>query len=823
MLADPLFDRLARALAGRYTLVRELGRGGMATVYLGTDVKLGRGVAIKLLAPATRAYLGSDRFQREVLLAAQLSHPHIVPLFEVGDALQYAHENGVIHRDIKPENILLSRGHALVTDFGIAKLMEERGSAEGPALTGAGIAVGTAAYMSPEQASGDKRIDPRSDVYSLAAVLYEMLAGEPPFTGPSAQAITARVINDLPRPIRTVRPALPVHLERALAAGLAKSPADRPRTARTFVDALASPARKRRMSARQVAWMATASGVAIIGWIVWRGWRIHPPPGMVLVPAGLYPVGGGGEGAPSRDSTAVQLDAYFIDSAEVGVAAYRRYLDATRARPPWTQPPPDQWPATGVLWSEAVAYCAWRQPGGRLPTEDEWEAAARGPHGFRYPWGNGWERGRANADSLRDGFAPTGAGPPGRSWVGAVDLIGNAWEWTAAVAADARGQPGHVIKGGAFDTPSANATAAYRAVLPDRRAWLAHTGFRCARGLAVVPERAVPPASVAVLYFDTADTASAYLADGLTEAIITSLGRIERLSVKSRNAVRRFRGAADDPATLGRALDVAYLVSGSVGRPVRQPRYGTPNDSASRGARRGDGHHGRAPARRANRPREPTATRSRRLRSLPARELRARTADAASRASRDRPVRERPAARSGLHARPRPGRRRLWAVPRLGVGVPRPVVGGRVVSRVRRGGPRAPAGLRIRRRVDGARLPAQLPESAHVRGRARGAAARHRARSAERGGAPPIRDGSALVGSRLRRRRPVPPSAPARTGAADHVVQSGACRRAAGALRGGSSLGGQRPSHRPRSRLRLRTPGPRGVPARQTRRGACRR
>src|SRR6266705_1308139 len=168
MLTDPLFDRLARALAGRYTLVRELGRGGMATVYLGTDVKLGRGVAIKLLAPATRAYLGSDRFQREVLLAAQLSHPHIVPLFEadeadgllfyvmeyvegeslrqrlsrhgplpvddavriaaeVGDALQYAHENGVIHRDIKPENILLSRGHALVTDSGFAQLMGERG------------------------------------------------------------------------------------------------------------------------------------------------------------------------------------------------------------------------------------------------------------------------------------------------------------------------------------------------------------------------------------------------------------------------------------------------------------------------------------------------------------------------------------------------------------------------------------------------------------------------------------------------------------------------------------------------------------------------
>src|SRR3989475_526833 len=545
MPADPLFDRLARALAGRYTLVRELGRGGMATVYLGTDVKLGRGVAIKLLAPATRAYLGSDRFQREVLLAAQLSHPHIVPLFEadeadgllfyvmeyvegeslrqrlsrhgplpvddairiaaeVGDALQYAHENGVIHRDIKPENILLSRGHALVSDFGIAKLMEERGSSEGPALTGAGIAVGTAAYMSPEQASGDKRIDPHSDVYSLAAVLYEMLAGEPSFTGPSAQAIAARVINDLPRPIRTVRPGLPVHLERALLRGLAKTPADRHRTARVFVDAIAAPARVHHVSVRQVGWIATACGAAILGWIVWRGSRVHSPPGMVLVPAGVYPVGGGG--APWRDSTAVQLGAYFIDSAGVGVAAYRRYLDATRARSPWTPLPPDQWPATGVLWSEAVAYCAWRQRGGRLPTEDEWEAAARGPRGLRYPWGDRWEPGRANADSLHDGFTPAGAGGLGRSWIGAVDLIGNAWEWTATTAADARGQAGHVIKGGAFDTPSANATAASRAVLPDRRAGPRPPRVAPARAGGAAAAPTPPPAGPPGPYFQTPGT-----------------------------------------------------------------------------------------------------------------------------------------------------------------------------------------------------------------------------------------------------------------------------------------------------------------------------
>src|SRR5438128_2454133 len=259
-------------------MVRELGRGGMATVYLAADVKLGRRVAIKVLPPTTRSYLGSGRFQREVLFAAQLSHPHIVPLFEadeadgllfyameyvegeslkdrltrdgplpveeairitaeVGDALQYAHETGVIHRDIKPGNILLSRGHAVVSDFGIAKVVAESGATtDGTSITGTGITVGTAEYMSPEQASGEKRIDARSDVYGLAAVLYEMLAGEPPFTGPSVQAVVARVLTDSPRPIHTVRPNLPAHIERALGAGLAKLPPARRHPCRSAMD-----------------------------------------------------------------------------------------------------------------------------------------------------------------------------------------------------------------------------------------------------------------------------------------------------------------------------------------------------------------------------------------------------------------------------------------------------------------------------------------------------------------------------------------------------------------------------------------------------------
>jgi formylglycine-generating enzyme required for sulfatase activity len=520
--ADPVFDRLARALAGRYALTRELGRGGMATVYLATDVKLGRQVAIKVLAPAMRAYLGGERFEREVRLVARLSHPHIVPLFEAGeaggllyyameyvegeslrerlaregplpvaeaagiaaevaDALQYAHDHGVIHRDVKPANILLSRGHALVTDFGVAKLLGARTEPGQDSLTGTGFAPGTAEYMSPEQAAGERRIDARSDVYALAAVLYEMLAGAPPFTAPTAQAVVARILVEPPPRLRAARPGVPPHVERTVARGLAKRPDDRPPTARAFAAALAAPPRARAAPWRRPP-VLLAGGAALAAALAWKLFfpaRPRPahPAGMVRVPAGAYPVGGD----PWREPAIVRLDSFDLDSTEVTVAAFARYLAATGRPPPWTARPPERWPVTGVLWAEAAAYCAWREPGGRLPTEDEWEAAARGPRGWRYPWGERWERGRANADSLRPGFAPVGTDSAGRSWVGAVDLIGNAWEWTATAAPGPPGEPAHVIKGGAFDTPPERATAAFRAAFPERRAWLGHTGFRCAR------------------------------------------------------------------------------------------------------------------------------------------------------------------------------------------------------------------------------------------------------------------------------------------------------------------------------------------------------
>jgi serine/threonine-protein kinase len=270
-----VLERLQSALVGRYTIERELGRGGMATVYLALDLKHHRPVALKVLHPQLAAVLGADRFLREIETAANLNHPHILPLFdsgrteeflfyamplvdgeslrdrlererqlplddalqiarEVADALGYAHSCGIIHRDIKPANILLAHGHALVADFGIARAV---GAAGGERLTETGLAIGTPAYMSPEQASGERETDGRADIYALGCVLYEMLAGQPPFTGPTARSILARHAIDPVPSLHTVRP-LPPEVEGAVVKALAKVPADRFATAHQFVEAL---------------------------------------------------------------------------------------------------------------------------------------------------------------------------------------------------------------------------------------------------------------------------------------------------------------------------------------------------------------------------------------------------------------------------------------------------------------------------------------------------------------------------------------------------------------------------------------------------------
>jgi serine/threonine protein kinase len=277
--------RLGNALQDRYAIERELGRGGMATVYLAQDLKLQRKVALKVLRPELAAALGPERFHREIEIAARLSHPHILPLHDSGEAngrmyyampyvegeslrqrlnregqfpipdviaivravasaLTYAHQQGIIHRDIKPENILLAKeagggpAHPLVADFGIARALDAAG---GERLTETGLALGTPAYMSPEQASSDRHLDSRSDIYALGCVAYEMLAGTPPFTGPTAQAILARHAVDPVPSLRTVRSTVPPLVEAAIGRALAKVPADRFTTAGEFAEALTAP------------------------------------------------------------------------------------------------------------------------------------------------------------------------------------------------------------------------------------------------------------------------------------------------------------------------------------------------------------------------------------------------------------------------------------------------------------------------------------------------------------------------------------------------------------------------------------------------------
>src|SRR5881296_3176087 len=277
-MPDP-FAQLAAALAEQYTIEREAGVGGMATVYVARDLKHDRHVALKVLRPDLAALLGVERFLSEIRVTAHLHHPHILPLFDSGQAgglvyyvmphvegeslrqrlerekqlpletaieitravasaLDYAHRHGVIHRDIKPENILFQDGEAVVADFGIALALT---AAAGSRLTETGLSLGTPQYMSPEQATGDRLIDARSDIYSLAAVLYELLAGEPPHTGPTVQSVIAKVVTARPRPLQQLRESVPPHVEAAVLKALAKLPADRFQTAAQFVDALARP------------------------------------------------------------------------------------------------------------------------------------------------------------------------------------------------------------------------------------------------------------------------------------------------------------------------------------------------------------------------------------------------------------------------------------------------------------------------------------------------------------------------------------------------------------------------------------------------------
>ena len=316
-------DQLARlqdALADRYAIERELGQGGMATVYLARDLKHERDVALKVLRPELAAVLGGQRFLAEIKITARLDHPHILTLIDSGEsdgflwyvlpfvhgeslrdrlnhekqlaleealqitkqvagALDYAHRQGVVHRDIKPENILLHEGEAMLADFGIALAVKEAG---GNRLTETGLSLGTPQYMSPEQATGDRLLDARSDVYSLGAVLYEMLAGEPPVTGPTVQAVIAKLLTERPTRLRVVRDTVPEGVETAVAKALAKTPADRFPGAAEFAAALeaagaplvAAPDRRRWLVPAVV---AAGVGAVALASVLLRGRPAAPP------------------------------------------------------------------------------------------------------------------------------------------------------------------------------------------------------------------------------------------------------------------------------------------------------------------------------------------------------------------------------------------------------------------------------------------------------------------------------------------------------------------------------------------------------------------
>ena len=544
---DELGGRLQAALGDAYAVEGRLGAGGFAVVFLVRDVHLKRKLAVKVLSPdVISSHSVLERFRREAETVAQLSHPHIVPLHfigqkddliylvmeaieggsladklhrekqlsiedaarifqEVASALAHAHKRGVVHRDIKPQNVLLDAetGRALVTDFGIAR------TAEGGSLTATGMVVGTPTYLSPEQVTGEPS-DHRADIYALGVMMYEMLAGQPPFTGATPTAVLMKRLGGPPAPLQSVRSDVPAPLADVVDACLATDPNERIQNAADIVRSMTghSPVSgghttstrlrvtKRNTDRRLM--IAIGAGIVIIGAVAGilatqRSATDLPASagpvdsGMVLIPAGTYMIGDN-DVESARPAHTVVLPAFGISRTEVSVAEYERFRLDRNLPAPWETRPPMNHPVTGVRWAEAQNYCAWHHPdGGRLPTEEEWEAAARGLEGRRYAWGREWRPGAANVNNERRGPAPVGSYPTGQTPEGVQDLIGNVWEWTSSPYKP-YGNPNappsgrYVIRGGGFSANPTFATAVARAPYDPmtERANLQATGFRCA-------------------------------------------------------------------------------------------------------------------------------------------------------------------------------------------------------------------------------------------------------------------------------------------------------------------------------------------------------
>ena len=444
-------ERLAAALASHYRVERELGAGGMATVYLAHDFKHDRKVAVKVLRPELAAVIGAERFLAEIKTTAHLQHPHILGLIDSGDAdgflyyvmpyvegeslrdrlnhekqlpvevavriagevasaLDYAHRHNIIHRDIKPENILLHDGSALVADFGIALAASKAGGAR---MTETGMSLGTPHYMSPEQAMGEREITARSDVYAVGCVLYEMLVGEPPFTGPTAQAIVAKVMTDDPRPLHTLRRTVPPEVEDAVLTALEKLPADRFASAAEFAAALAGPVggmsgrpsrssrvRPRGPAAKLPLLLLLAATAAIAAWGWLRPAAPKPPPSRLAI---LAPGLGGSGGAALQRQVTLSPDGGTVFFVTIDADGTNRVM-----RQPLSAAEPSRVDGTDGISSPLVS------PDGR------WLFGTRnGVASFRFPVDGGSPiplpegvHGMAAADWSRDGelwFSPEGA------------------------------------------------------------------------------------------------------------------------------------------------------------------------------------------------------------------------------------------------------------------------------------------------------------------------------------------------------------------------------------------------------------------------------
>ncbi len=593
---------------GKYRVENALGTGGMGAVYRARRLLIGDDVAVKILHPHREDPAAAERFQREAQAAARLKHPNVIAVYDFGvssdgleylvmelasgqslrqlisrhgplapetagivleqacDALDAAHRQGVLHRDIKPDNILVevddSHWRVKLLDFGIAKLRNPGHSSA--TLTQAGAVMGTPQYMSPEQCLGEE-LDGRSDIYSLAIVLYEMLAGVAPFEASVPTAVVVKQVSEPPPPLCGRVASIDRNVEAVVERALAKRRDDRFQTAREFaaefraalasrssvpgpasgpvvirqsgslippasIDTLSgigvsTPAtvqfdlgavhtgrRPPTRSGKQVWLLATLAAVVlvslvVIGVLLMKPGETNapqaapapdgtnasappPPPGMVYVPAGAFTMGSDTGTDFERPSREVSVAAFFIDETEVTCEQYQRFVDATGRLAP------EGWPGgrysagtglkpvTNVTWYDAFEYARWA--GKRLPTEAEWEYAARGTDKRAYPWGHEWSATAANVNSK--GMREVGLYPEGRSAFGLLDMAGNAWEWTADDFALYSGaplpdsiEPGwKTIRGGCWESLPEDVRTTYRTGYPPMgRHDFGNTSFRC--------------------------------------------------------------------------------------------------------------------------------------------------------------------------------------------------------------------------------------------------------------------------------------------------------------------------------------------------------